>query len=88
MVPLPAKLPGGNNVKVIVLVDHAALLRGHTVAGETCEIAGLGPVSVDTVRHLLLDDPFLAVVVKKGKQVLNVAHHGRGRRVHPRGRGS
>src|SRR5690606_250049 len=28
--------------KVIVHVDAAALRRGHTVAGETCEIAGIG----------------------------------------------
>jgi hypothetical protein len=71
-------------VKVIVLVDHAALLRGHTVAGETCEIAGLGPISVETARQILLDDPFLAVVVKRGRDVVNVAHHGRGLDAHQR----
>jgi hypothetical protein len=65
-------------VKVIVNVDHTALLRGHTVAGETCVIAGVGPVSVQAVREILRDDPFLAVVVRKGKDVVNVAHHGRG----------
>jgi hypothetical protein len=82
--PLPARPPGGNNVKVIVLVDHAALLRGHTIAGETCEIAGLGPLSVETARQILLDDPFLAVVVKRGRDVVNVAHHGRGLDAHQR----
>lgn len=74
----PGKVPGGNNVKVIVTVDHTALLRGHTVAGETCRIAGVGPVSVEAVREILRDDPFLAVVVMKGQDVVNVAHHGRG----------
>lgn len=83
-ITLPTKLPGGNNVKVIVRVDHTALLRGHTQAGETCEIAGVGPVSVETVRQLLRDDAFLAVVVRKGIDVINVAHHGRGLNAHQR----
>ena len=34
-----------------VLVDYAALVRGHTVAGETCEIPGMGPVPVSVVRR-------------------------------------
>jgi hypothetical protein len=83
-VPLPAKIPGGNNVKVIVNVDHTALLRGHTLAGETCEIAGIGPVSVQAVRQILLDDAFLAVVVRNGTDIVNVAHHGRGLNAHQR----
>ena len=77
-IALPPKLPGGNNVKVIVTVDHRALLRGHTEPGETCDIAGVGPVSVDAVRTILRDDPFLAVVIRKGQDIVNVAHHGRG----------
>jgi hypothetical protein len=72
------KVPGGNNTKVIVTVDHTALLRGHTIAGETCHIAGVGPISVEAVRDILRNDPFLAVVVKKGQDIVNVAHHGRG----------
>ena len=32
-----------------VLVDYEALVRGHTVAGETCEIAGIGSVPVSVV---------------------------------------
>jgi hypothetical protein len=83
-VPLPAKVPGGNNVKVIVNVDHTALLRGHTLAGETCEIAGIGPVSVQAVREILLEDPFLAVVVKRSVDIVTVAHHGRGLNAHQR----
>jgi hypothetical protein len=67
-----------------VLVDHTALLRGHTTAGETCEIAGLGPISVTTARQILLDDPFLAVVIRRGRDVINVAHHGRGLNAHQR----
>ncbi len=84
VVPLPAKRPGGNNVKVIVRVDHAALLRGCTLAGETCEIAGVGPIPVEAVRQILRDDAFLAVVVRKGRDVVSVAHHGRGLNAHQR----
>ncbi|WP_421121540.1 HNH endonuclease signature motif containing protein [Aquihabitans daechungensis] len=83
-VPLPVKVPGGNNVKVIVTIDHTALLRGHTRPGETCEIAGVGPVPVAAVRDILRDDPFLAVVVRKGRDVVTVAHHGRGLNAHQR----
>ena len=36
-------------------VDLGALRRGNTSAGELCEIAGVGPVSVTTARELLGD---------------------------------
>jgi hypothetical protein len=68
----PARLPGGNNIKVIVRIDHTALARGHTVAGETCEVAGLGPISVATAK-VLMDDAFLAAVITRGRDVINVA---------------
>src|SRR5207302_1970499 len=42
-------------VKVIVRIDHTALVRGHTVAGETCEMAGVGPVPVAVVEELMGD---------------------------------
>jgi hypothetical protein len=79
----PSRLPGGNNTKVIVRVDLDALLRGRTIAGETSEIAGLGPVPVSVVRDML-NDAFLAVVVTKGRDIVSVAHHGRGLNVHQR----
>ena len=75
--PAPVKRAGGSNVKVIVRIDHTALTRGRTVAGETCDIAGLGPVSVEAVKDLM-GDAFLAAVVLKGVDVVNVAHLGRG----------
>jgi hypothetical protein len=59
-----------------VLVDHEALKRGHAVAGETCEIPGVGPVSVEWVRDLL-GSAFVTAVVKKGKDITTVAHFGR-----------
>jgi hypothetical protein len=62
--------------KVIVRADVAAIERGTTGEGETCEIAGLGPIPVTEARKLL-PDAFLAVVITKGKQVVNVTHFGR-----------
>ena len=59
-----------------MLVDHEALGRGHALPGETCEIPGVGPVSVEWVRELL-GDAFLTVVIKKGKDITTVAHLGR-----------
>ncbi len=59
-----------------VLVDHEALVRGHAVEGETCEIPGVGPVSVEWVRTLL-GTAFVTAVIKKGKDITTVAHFGR-----------
>jgi hypothetical protein len=64
--------------KILARVDLAALLRGSPVGDEVCELAGYGPVAVSAVRDLLdTDDPFLAAVVTKGKDVVRVAHLGR-----------
>ena len=82
-VPLPDRLPGGNNTKVIVRIDHTALARGHTIAGETCDVAGLGPISVAAAKHLM-QDAFLAAVITKGTDIVNVAHLGRGLNAHQR----
>jgi hypothetical protein len=64
------------NTKVIVTVDIEALRRGHTAGDETCEIRGVGPVSVDAARRLL-GDAALAIVIKDGVDVMNVTHLGR-----------
>ena len=64
--------------KLIVNVDLAALRRGFTLAGERCEITGIGPVPVATVDDLLArDDTFLAAVVREGQDIAKVAHLGR-----------
>jgi hypothetical protein len=62
--------------KVIALISHDALVRGRVADGETCELAGVGPVPVATVEAML-DDAFLAAVVTDGVDVYNVAHLGR-----------
>jgi hypothetical protein len=61
------------DAEVIVLIDAAALRRGATEVGETCEIAGLGPVSVATVREVL-GDALLSIVIKNGVDVTTVVH--------------
>jgi hypothetical protein len=61
-----------------VRVDLPALLRGFPARDETCEIAGYGPVAVSAIRDLLdTEDPFLAAVVTRGKEVVGAAHLGR-----------
>jgi hypothetical protein len=73
----------GPATKAIVLVDHAALVRGHAEPGERCEIAGVGPVPVAVVKEML-GDAFLAAVVTDGVDVYNVAHLGRPVTAHQR----
>ena len=62
--------------EIRVLVDHAALVRGHTVAGEACEIEGLGPVPVAVVeswRH----DAYLRLIVTDGIDVKALTRRSR-----------
>ena len=67
---------GGPGAMVHVWVNHEALLRGHTVAGERCEVPGLGPIPVTLARRMT-DDCILKVVVTKGVEITAVAHGGR-----------
>jgi hypothetical protein len=66
---------GGSRFTGIVLVDHAALQRGKTEPGETCELLGVGPVPV-AVATGLLGDAFLAAVVTEGIDIASVVHLG------------
>jgi Domain of unknown function (DUF222)/HNH endonuclease len=59
-------------VEVRVTVDSSALARGHTAAGERCDIAGIGPAPVTTARALL-DDATVAVMTKSGDDVSAVS---------------
>jgi len=59
-------------VEVRVTVDSAALARGHTAAGERCEIDRVGPVPVTTARALL-DDASVAVMVSDGDDITAVS---------------
>jgi hypothetical protein len=66
----------GVKTTVHVVIDHAALVRGNTVAGERCEISGVGPVNLEWVRELL-GDAFVTAVIAKGRDIATVAHLGR-----------
>ncbi|MEX2294140.1 MAG: DUF222 domain-containing protein [Acidimicrobiales bacterium] len=74
--PESTPVPVGADAKIIVRVDLPALLRGRALAGETCEIAGLGPIPVSIVQEWM-DNAFLAAVVTKGTEITKVVHLGR-----------
>jgi hypothetical protein len=59
-----------------VRVDLGALLRGHTRAGETCEIPGVGPVPVDHAREVL-SHGLLQLVITNGVDVQTVVSNTR-----------
>ena len=73
----------GPRAKLIVRIDHTALIRGHTLPGETCEIVGIGPISVATARELARD-AFLTAAVMDGVDVKSVVHLGRSATAHQR----
>jgi hypothetical protein len=57
-------------------VDLPALLRGRTDAGETCEIPGVGPVSVAHAREVL-SRGLLQLVITDGVDVQSVVSNTR-----------
>jgi hypothetical protein len=65
------------DVKVIVRVDHSALVRGEVETGEVCEIAGLGPVDVATVREWVEGDAFKVAIATEGVDIRSIVHLGR-----------
>ena len=69
-------IPRGADAKIIVRIDHPALLRGRAIEGEVCEIAGVGPIPVSVVQEWM-DDAFVAAVLTKGTDVTKVVHLGR-----------
>jgi hypothetical protein len=71
-----APIAKGADAKIIVRIDHGALLRGRAEPGEVCEISGVGPVAVSTVREWMRD-AFIAAILTKGTEVSKVVHLGR-----------
>jgi Domain of unknown function (DUF222) len=59
-------------VEVRVTVGSGALARGHTEAGERCQIDKVGPVPVTTARALL-DDARVSVLVREGDDITTVS---------------
>ena len=74
--PRPRRPRPSRDIKVIVRIDHPALVRGYAEPGETCDIVGVGPVPVESVKKMM-DDAFLAAIVTDGVDVRAVAHLGR-----------
>jgi hypothetical protein len=62
---------GEAGVHALVVVDAAALQRGRLNPGETCEIEGIGPVSLDALTELL-GDATAQFVIKSGRDVSTV----------------
>lgn len=65
---------GGDTI--VIRIDATALRRGHVGSGEVCEIAGVGPVDVATVRRLL-PPAYVKVVIRNSVDVQSVCHVGR-----------
>jgi hypothetical protein len=61
-----AATEGGTHA--LVLVDEAALRRGSLSPRDTCEIGGIGPVSLEAVTDLL-GDATAQFVIKSGRDV-------------------
>jgi hypothetical protein len=72
----PGPPDSGPGTTVHVRVDYYALVRGHLVEGELCEIPGIGPIPVEVARRLAVDS-ILSVLVTDGVDVTAVAHAGR-----------
>ena len=63
-------------IEIGVLVDHAAMLRGHTETGEVCEISGIGPVPVAVVKEWEAD-AYLRLIVTDGIDVKAISRRSR-----------
>lgn len=66
----------GPAATVVVRVDHSALVRGHTVAGEECSIDGTGPVPVATAAKFACD-AVIAALLTDGDRIADVRLVGR-----------
>ncbi len=65
-----------SNAVMNIRIDIDALKRGHTEHGETCEIAGVGPIPVATATEYL-GEAFLKLLVLDGTDIRTIAHMGR-----------
>jgi hypothetical protein len=66
----------GGRTDLVVVVDVAALQRGHAHQGERCHLPGVGPVPVEVARRVA-GDAFLKGVLIDGVEIVNVKHFGR-----------
>ncbi|MDH3707846.1 MAG: HNH endonuclease, partial [Acidimicrobiia bacterium] len=61
---------------LLFMIDLAAYRRGKALSGETCELAGIGPVPVEVAAELDTD-PFIKAVIRDGTDIKTVVHYGR-----------
>jgi Domain of unknown function (DUF222)/HNH endonuclease len=59
-------------IEVQLITASAPIERGHTEAGERCEITGIGPVPVTTARALL-NDARVSVMAANGDDITSVS---------------
>jgi hypothetical protein len=76
LVALATESAPGSRAVVHVHVDERAWTRGRTERGESCQVAGLAPVSVAAARRLA-EDGIVKTVLWRGADVRAVAHLGR-----------
>ncbi len=67
---------GGARPTIVLRVDLGAFQRGETEPGETCELEGVGEVSV-TAARAVLGDAFLKLVISRGSDPVSITHMGR-----------
>jgi hypothetical protein len=67
----PKRSGEGTKAHALVLVDAAALRRGRLARGDTCEIEGVGPVSLEAARELL-DEASVQFIIKTGQDIATV----------------
>ena len=81
--PVRRRRRSGAPVKLLLRVDYDAWLRGVTAPGETCELAGYGPIPLSVAQELVeRGDPFVVAILTKGQALVGVAHLGRRPTVH------
>jgi len=62
--------------RILARVDVSAMRRGRTVAGETCELDGIGPCSVADLRALL-PDSIIEIILTDGVDAWNITNLSR-----------
>jgi hypothetical protein len=58
---------------IVITVPHTTFLTGKPVAGDTCQVPGVGPVPISVVHRLLDDDPIIKAIVTNGRDITAVA---------------
>lgn len=76
LVGLADEVTPGPRAVVHVHVDHQAWTRGHTVAGERCQIPGIGPIPVPAAKRLAADG-IVRAVLREDADVRSIVNLGR-----------